>query len=79
MEVVWNAVEVILNCRFTASITYHNSLHGFRSGRGTVTVTLEVKVLQQVTSMREEVLHAIILDLHKTYDALDRYRCLEIL
>ena len=29
--------------------------------------------------MREEVLHEILLDLHKAYDDLDRSRCLEIL
>ena len=29
--------------------------------------------------MREEVLYIIFLDLHKSYDALDRSRCLEIL
>ena len=29
--------------------------------------------------MREEVLYLIFLDLNKAYDALDRYRCLEIL
>ena len=35
VEMVWKAVAVILNRRFTASITYHNSLHGFRAVRGT--------------------------------------------
>ena len=29
--------------------------------------------------MREEVLYVIFLFLHKKYDALDRYRCLEIM
>ena len=29
--------------------------------------------------MRDEVLYMIFLDLTKAYDALDRYRCLEIL
>ena len=29
--------------------------------------------------MREEVLYVIFLDLTKAYDALERYRCLEIL
>ena len=29
--------------------------------------------------MKEEVLYVIFLDLHKAYDALDRYRILEIL
>ena len=29
VEVVWKAVAVILNCRFTVSITYHDSIHRF--------------------------------------------------
>ena len=36
-------------------------------------------MLQQLTSMREEVLYAIFIDLHKDYYALDRDRFLEIL
>ena len=79
VEVVCKAVAVILNRRFTASITYHNSLHGFWDGHSTRTATLEVKLLQQVTTMREALLHEIFLDLHKEYDYLDRYRCPEFL
>ena len=79
MEVMWKVVAVILNFCFTASITYHDSLHGFRAGRGTGTATLEVKLLQQFSALREAVLHTIFLDLHKAYNALDRSRCLEIL
>ena len=45
-ELVWKAVAVIINHHFTAFITYHNSLHGFRAGRGTGTTTLKVKLLQ---------------------------------
>ena len=71
VEVVWKAVAVILNRCFTASITYHNSLHGFWSGRGTGTVTLEVKLLQQAAALREAVLHVIFLDPHKAYNTLD--------
>ena len=41
MEVVWKAVVVIPNHRFTASITYHNYLHGLEKGRGTGTTTLQ--------------------------------------
>ena len=40
VEVVWKVVATILNCHFTSSITYHDSLHGFRTGRGTGTATL---------------------------------------
>ena len=52
IELVWKAVAVILNFRFTASTTYHESLHGFQAGRGTGTVNLEVKLIHQVTAMR---------------------------
>ena len=72
-------MEVIVNHRFTSSITYHNSLHGFRVDRGTGTTTLEVKLIQQVMDMREEILQSIFLELHKVYNDLDRSRCLEIL
>ena len=79
MEVMWKVVAVILNCRFTSSITYYDALHGFRAGQRTGTATLEAKLLQQLAAMREEVLYVIFLDLTKAYDALDRSRCLEIL
>ena len=79
VEVMWKVVAAILNRRFTASITYHNFLHGFRADHGTGTATLEAKLLQKLVALREEVLYVIVLDLHKAYDALDRSRCLEIL
>ena len=70
---------MVLNRRFTSSITYRNALHDFRAGRGTGTATLEAKLLQHITAMREEDLYVIFLDLTKVYNALDRSRCLEIL
>ena len=59
VEVMWKVVAAIINRRFTASITYHDFLHGFRAGRGTDTVTLEAKLLQQLAALREEVLYVI--------------------
>ena len=59
VEVMWKLVAEILNHRLTASITYHDFLHGFRAGRGTDTVTLEAKLLQQLAALREEVLYVI--------------------
>ena len=79
VEVMWKVVAEILNRRLTASITFHNFLHGFRAGRGTGTTTLEAKLLQQLADLRDEALYMIFLDLHKAYDALDRSRCLDIL
>ena len=79
MKVMWKVVEVILNSWLTASITFHDFLHGFWESRGTGTATLKAKLIQQLVALREEVLYMILLDLHKAYDALERYRCLEIL
>ena len=67
-------VAVILNRRFTAAITYHEFLHGFRAGRRTGTATFEIKLLQQVAALWEAILHAIFLNMHKAYGALDRSR-----
>ena len=79
VEVMWKVVAEILNRRLTASITFHNFLHGFRAGCSTGTATLEAKLLQQIASLREEVMYVIFMDLYKVYDALERSRCLEIL
>ena len=66
----------ILNLRLTASITFHDFLHGSQVGRGTGTTTLEAKLLHQLEALREEVLSVIYLELHKVYEVLDRSRCL---
>ena len=79
MEVVWKVVAAILNLRLTTSVTFHNFLHGFRVGHGTCTATPEAKLLHQMAALREEVLYVVFLDLHKSYEAWDRSRCLEIL
>ena len=46
VEVIWKAVAVILNRRFTAATTYHDFPHGFWAGHGMGTATLELKLLQ---------------------------------
>ena len=72
VEVMWKVVAEILNLQLTASIKFHDFLHGFRAGHVTCTATLEDKLFQQLAALREEVLYMIFLDLHKAYDALDR-------
>ena len=79
LEVVWKVVAVILNIRLKSSIAYHDFLYGFRAGHRIGTATLEAKFLHQLAAMSEEVLYVIFLDLHKSYDDLDRDRCLKIL
>ena len=79
VAVVWKAVTVILNFCFSASITYYDSLHGFRSGLSTGAASLEVKLFQKVMAKREEVLYMILLDLHKVYYTLEMSMFLDIL
>ena len=42
-------------------------------------VILEAKLIHQMKTTREEVLHTVLLDLQKAYNAPDRDRCLGIL
>ena len=53
VEVIWKAVVVILNRRFTNATTYHDFLQIFRAGRGTGTSTLKIRLLQKVAALRE--------------------------
>ena len=56
MEVMWKVVAVVLNCRLTASTTFHDFLGGFLAGHGTGTATLKSNLLQKLAALREEVL-----------------------
>ena len=69
---MWKVVAEILNRQLRASITFHDLLHGFWAGCGTGTAIIEAKLFQQLSTLVEEVLYVIFLDLHKAYDALDR-------
>ena len=79
VEVVRKVVTLIINRCFTTSISFHNFLHGFRTGCVTGTASLEAKMIQQLKATREEVILTIYLDLHKEYGDLDRDRFLNIL
>ena len=79
VEVLWKALASLLNRRITSSITLQDVLHGFQAGRGMGTATLEEKLLQQLTATREAVLFEVFLELHKSYDDLKCYTCLDII
>ena len=70
---MWKVVAAILNIGRTASITFYDFLHVFWTGLGTGTATPKFKLIHQSAALREEVLHVILLDLHKAHDALDMY------
>ena len=59
VEVIWKLVAAILNLLIIASITYHDFLHGFLAGCGSGTATLEAKLIQRLSALREEVLYVM--------------------
>ena len=60
-----------MNRWLTSAIKFHDALHGFWEVWGTENVALEAKLIQPLTTMREAVLFKVLLDLQKSYNALD--------
>ena len=79
VEVLWKSISGIINRRISSCIQFHDNLHGFCVEIVAGTATLKEKLLQKLIAMMETVLHSIFFDLLKAYNALDRYRCLDIL
>ena len=50
VKVLWKTVM---------GIQFHGTFHGFCTGRGTGTASLEAKLLQKLTAMREDILYEI--------------------
>ena len=60
-------------------IILHDDLQRFRKARREETATLEAKLVQQLTGMCHESLIQVFLDVQKSYNSLDRGRCMEIM
>ena len=79
VEFLWKTVIGILNRRLTTDIGFHDTLHGFQTGRGAGTSSLKANPLHQMAEMRKATLYKIFLDVQKVYIALDRDRHPEIM
>ena len=71
VEVLCKTATGLLNHCFTLANRSHEVLHGFRAVHRTGTATLEAKLLQHLTDIREAVLYDIFLNLNKVYADLD--------
>ena len=69
----------MINRRIGTAVQFHDVLSGFHAGWGIYTTSLEEKIIQQLTEMREEFLYKVFLDMQKAYDALYREICMDIL
>ena len=79
VETIWEVYTSIVNIRLQSFIVLHDALHGFRQGRGTGTAIMEAKLEQQLAGIVHEPLFQIFIYVKKSYDSLDRGRCMETL
>ena len=61
-EVVWKVCATVVNCRLKRSVTLHDTLHGFRAGRGAGMATLEEKLEQHLVGIAHKPMFHIFLD-----------------
>ncbi|KAL7549845.1 hypothetical protein ACHAWF_013100 [Thalassiosira exigua] len=78
LEPIWKVIEGVTDMRLNV-IELHDCLNEYRTKRGTGTVTVEAKLAAQLAYLEQEPFYAIIIDLRKTFDAMERGRCLRIL
>ena len=77
--VIWKVCALIMNKRLQDITTLHDALNGFIQGRGTATATMEAKLAQNLAGLCHETLFQVFLDVQKSYNYLDRRRCMYIL
>ena len=76
LENLWKVVEALIDTRLSASLYMHNILHGFRARRGTGTAIIELNLTQEISSIDQDHLLLVLLDLRKAYGTVDQDRLL---
>ena len=71
-ENLWKVVEALLETCLRASLKVHNVLHRLRYGRGTGMAITELKLAHEISSIDQDPLFLVFLDLRKEYDTVDR-------
>ena len=79
VEVVWKVYVMVVNFCLKSIVTLHDTLNGFREGKGTHTSKLEANLAQKLAGIAYEPLLQVFLDVRKAYDSLDRGWCMDIL
>jgi Reverse transcriptase (RNA-dependent DNA polymerase) len=76
---MWKVVSTIIKERCNETITFEDSLHGFRSERGTSTAIIEAKLRMETRIAEGKTMFQVFLDLSKAYDTVDRGKLLYLL
>ena len=67
----WKLIEGIVNQQLKV-VDLHDSLHGYRTGQGTGTATIEVKLAQQLAYLEQSPFYSFFLDLQNAFNAMNR-------
>lgn len=79
VESPWKVISAIINNRIMERTKFHDTIHGFRPGRGTGSAILEVKLAMSLAALERKTLFIVYLDLKKAYDSISRERLLTLL
>ena len=74
LETLWNVVEALIDTRLCANVQFHDVLHRLRTGRGTGMVTIELKLVQELSRIDHAPLFLVFMDLRKAYETVERER-----
>ena len=78
LKPIWKLIEWMLD-KWMSRIEVHDYLHGFWAKHGCGTGTVEAKLIQQLTFIKQSPLYGISINLRKAYDATHRERCINTL
>jgi exonuclease III len=79
LDVAYKLISSCLNARAQRAISFHDGIHGFRSGRGCQTALYEAKADMDAREAAGRPYHQIFLDLSKAFDTVNRERLLIIM
>ena len=72
LETLWKVEEVLIDTYLHASLQLQDVLHGFRDRRGRGMSLQELNIYQEITSIDQDPLFLVFLDLRKAYDTVDQ-------
>lgn len=70
LEIIWKLLSSTIDFRMKGAIQVHPAMHGFRTGQGTGTASIKLKLHIQLATIHQIPLHIIFLDLKKAYDSI---------
>ena len=79
LESMYKLISMIIHKRMMSSVEFHESIHGFRTNRGTSTAIINIKLRMQLAKREKNPLYMVFLDVKKAYDTIDRQRTINML